>query len=146
MAIATNATLASVTQGASRFKWIAGATVVATDQTTAMVGFDAITQLNLFLNVTAASGTTPTLIVQIEKRLPDGTTYHQDWSFAQMTGTGKRVMSLVSGGNKEEAQATGNLAAGTVNSVCFAGAMRINAVVGGTNPSFTFDLWCEALA
>jgi hypothetical protein len=145
LAIATANTFAVVPKGASIFTWINGATVTASDQTVGLVGVEAFVQATIFLNVTAASGTSPTLDVYLQKLLPDKLTWHDIAHFTQATGTGKRVMSIVSGGNKEEAQQTGALAAATVNSVAIGSKWRISAVVAGTNPSFTFSLHVEGL-
>lgn len=71
----------------------------------------------LFLDVTAVSGTSPTLNVKIEVQNPLG-----DWyeiaAFAQKTATGKEAKQVTIFGSK----------------------LRVNCVIGGTSPSFTFSL------
>lgn len=112
------------------------------------------TQVTLFLSVGTVTGTSPTLDVKVQKRLADSTTkdlassatWHDIAAFTQVTSSNtKRVMSLISGGNKEEAQQSGALTAGTVNSVAFGGVWRINFVITGTNPVFPVSLYFEGL-
>lgn len=70
------------------------------------------------LEVTAASGTTPTLDVTIEDSL-DGTNWNTIGTFAQKTGTGTEVINITTP---------------------FARRLRVKHVVGGTTPSFTFNV------
>lgn len=72
---------------------------------------------NVYLNVTAASGTTPTLDCVLQDS-PDGTTWYTVASFAQKTTTGTEVIRGVSCGNK----------------------VRISYTIDGTTPSFTFTV------
>lgn len=125
---------------------LSAATVTSSITTPDIPGIDFFTLATLFWNVTAGSGTSPTIDCYVQKKLVDPTfatagtgTYQDIAHFAQITSTGKRVMSLVNGGNLEEAQQTNALAASTVNSVHFGSVWRISFVVAGTTPSFTFD-------
>lgn len=70
-----------------------------------------------FLDVTAASGTTPTLDVDIESLDPVSGKWFVVGSFAQKTTTGTERLSL-----------------GVVPDE----VLRANATIGGTTPSFTF--------
>jgi len=70
------------------------------------------------LDVTAASGTTPTLDVVIEDTL-DGTNWNTVGTFTQKTTTGRQVIDI-----------TG----------LFAGTLRVRWTIGGTTPSFTFSV------
>lgn len=74
------------------------------------------TTLRCQLNVTAASGTTPTLTVTVQDTI-DGTNYNAVASFAQVTTTGISVLNI-----------TGP----------FTDKVRVAYVIGGTTPSFTF--------
>lgn len=74
------------------------------------------------LNVTAASGTTPTLNVVIEDTL-DGTNWYPVATFTQATGVGTQVQRV-------------NTAFGT--------QLRARWTVGGTTPNFTFDVLVHA--
>lgn len=75
----------------------------------------------LDLNVTAASGTTPTLDVAIETS-KDGTNWRSLGSFAQKTGVSSERKSFV-GVDR---------------------FIRANAAIGGTTPSFTYSVSGEA--
>jgi hypothetical protein len=68
------------------------------------------------LDVTAVSGTTPTLSVTVEDTL-DGVNFNTIAAFAQKTAAGREVVNI-----------TG----------AFSESVRVRWVVGGTSPSFTF--------
>lgn len=76
------------------------------------------TRLRAQLDVTAASGTAPTLDVVIEDTL-DGTNWNTVTTFAQKTAAAREVVSVT-------AQ--------------FADSVRVRYTVGGTTPSFTFSV------
>lgn len=71
-----------------------------------------------YLDITAASGTSPTLDVKIEDSL-DGVTYYTAGTFAQKTGTGKDRLNLPGPLTK------------------FARAV---STIAGTTPSFTYSV------
>lgn len=111
------------------------------------------TSVIFLLNVTAASGTTPTLNVRIQEVLtlpaagdlvnsrPTGTKVYDDFaSFTQATGTGQWRMRVTGGGNDAGALADGTLAAATVKSGPIGCIWRCKYTIGGTNPSFTFSV------
>jgi len=77
--------------------------------------------LTLGLEVTAASGTTPTLDVSVETSL-DGVDWFTHGAFAQMTATGDQAKSF--GGLSRFA--------------------RVSWAITGTTPSFTFSVRGEA--
>jgi hypothetical protein len=68
------------------------------------------------LNVTAASGTTPTLNVLIEDTL-DGINYNTIGTFAQKTAAGREIINITTP---------------------FSETLRVSWTIAGTNPSFTF--------
>jgi hypothetical protein len=70
------------------------------------------------LNVTAATGTAPTLNVLIEDTL-DGTNYNVIGSFAQKTAAGREIINVT---------------------VPFSETLRVSWTIAGTNPSFTFAI------
>lgn len=70
------------------------------------------------LEVTAASGTSPTLDVVIEDTL-DGVNWNDVGSFTQKTAAGRQVIDIT---------------------VPFSETLRIRWTIGGTSPSFTFSL------
>ena len=70
------------------------------------------------LDVTAASGTTPTLDVVIEDTL-DGTNWNTVGTFAQKVTTGREVINVTTP---------------------FADRLRVSWTIAGTTPSFTFTV------
>jgi hypothetical protein len=81
-------------------------------------GYELASTLRAQLNVTAAAGTGPTLDVVIEDTL-DGTNWNVIGTFAQKTGPGREVINVTSP---------------------FSDRLRARWTVGGTAPSFTFDV------
>ena len=75
------------------------------------------------INVTAASGTTPTLDVVIEDSL-DGANWNTVGTFAQKTAAAREVINITTP---------------------FADRLRARATVGGTTPSFTFGVRVAAI-
>ncbi|MFE9098493.1 hypothetical protein [Streptomyces sp. NPDC007264] len=82
-------------------------------------GFGDWTKFRAALNVTAASGTTPTLDVVIEDSLDGGTTWFTVATFSQKTAAGTQAQDV-----------TG----------VFSDTLRVRWTIGGTSPSFTFDV------
>ena len=101
------------------------------------------TQMMTELDVTAASGTSPTLDLYLQVRLPDGTNYTDFAHFTQSTGTGIWYISATTGGNVASVQQDAALAAATVAGIAFQGNWRLKWVIGGTNPSFTFAVYAS---
>jgi len=144
LAIATNATMVQPsTDGSSRFQWVKAQTLTSSDQTVGLVGFAAVSQAVIYAKSSSVSGTSPTMDIYVQRLLPDTTTWHDIAHFTQFTGNANRVMSMVTGGNKEEAQQAGSLAAATINSVAFGSTWRLSVVIGGTTPSFVLDVYVE---
>lgn len=71
----------------------------------------------VYLDITAASGTTPTLNVVIQDTI-DGTNWDTVSSFTQASSTGREVKRISN----------------------FSRYMRISYTVGGTTPNFTFSV------
>lgn len=107
----------------------------------------------LVLDISAASGTSPTLSVRIQEVLtkpasgdavlgvPSGTKIYDDFAaFAQATGTGTQVMRIVGGGNTVNALSAGALAASTIRNGPIGSIWRVQYSVAGTSPSFTFSV------
>lgn len=82
----------------------------------AVGGFDKVAWTRVQLNVTAASGTTPTLDVVVEDTL-DGTNWNTVGTFTQATAVTRQVINLAAP---------------------FTDRLRIRYTIGGTTPSFTF--------
>ncbi len=71
------------------------------------------------LNVTTASGTTPTLNVLIEDSVDGGISYNTIGTFAQKTAAGREVINITTP---------------------FSETLRVSWSIAGTNPSFTFSV------
>lgn len=96
----------------------ASAAKTATGAATAVSGFAAAKNLILQLEVTAASGTLPTLDVIVQDTV-DGTNYYTIATFAQKVTTGTEVIRL---------------------STPFTDTLKASWTIAGTNPSFTFSV------
>src|SRR5690349_1742879 len=82
-------------------------------------GWGSAKTLRAQLNVSAASGTTPTLNVLIEDSLDGGVTWNTVGTFAQKTAISREVINVTTP---------------------FAETLRVSWTVGGTTPNFTFDV------
>jgi hypothetical protein len=103
-------------------------------------GLGHFSAIALHLDITAASGTSPTLNLYFQNAQPNETDFYDIISFTQKTGTGDRNASFVNGGNQEFAPTDASLTAGTFISTLLAPYTRLKWVIGGTNPSFTFSV------
>ena len=83
-----------------------------------IAGFGDASTLRVQLNVTAAAGTTPTLDVVVEDTL-DGMNWNVLATFGQKAAAGREVVNVTTP---------------------FADRLRVRWTVGGTTPSFTFDV------
>lgn len=98
------------------------ATLVESAAYTASFNSGAVLSANVdeiiaYLNISAASGTSPTLDITIQDT-PDGTNWYDVTSFAQATGTGKQRIVLSNIGSQVRAKVT----------------------MAGTSPNFTFSV------
>jgi hypothetical protein len=100
----------------SREQVVASAARTTSSDSGALPGYGPATSLRAQLNVTAASGTTPTLDVVIEDTL-DGSTWNTIGTFTQATTTTRQVINVTTP---------------------FSDTLRVRWTVGGTTPSFTF--------
>lgn len=78
-----------------------------------------VNTLRVQLNVTAASGTTPTLDLVLEDTLDGGATWNSIVSFTQATAVSRQVVNVAS----------------TTN---FSDTIRLRWTIGGVSPSVTF--------
>lgn len=126
----------------TRATLVASNTIAATATSTGtIIGVEAFSIADLLLNVTAASGTTPTLDIYVQKLLADGVTWDDVGHFTQATAVATYVLNMTVGGSGAHTALTRTIAAGSVRANCtFGNTWRIDAVVGGTNPSFTWNL------
>ena len=107
---------------------VASAIRTTSSDTGALPGYGGASVLRAQLQVTAASGTTPTLDVVIEDTL-DGTNWNVVATFAQKTVAAREVINVFP--LKAESA--------TFQPV-FADRIRVRWTVGGTTPSFTFSV------
>lgn len=80
-------------------------------------GYGPARTLRAQLDVTAASGTTPTLDVVLEDSLDGGATFNTVATFTQRTAAGRQVVDITTP---------------------FSDQLRVRWTIGGTTPSFTF--------
>jgi hypothetical protein len=97
---------------------VASAARTTTGASTFSDGWGNARTLRAQLNVTAASGTTPNLVVLVEDTL-DGTTWNTVGTFAAKTATGREVINVTAP---------------------FSDRLRVSWTISGTTPSFTFDV------
>jgi len=93
-------------------------TRTASGQDAAVVGWGGATSLRAQLDVTAVSGTAPTLNVTVEDTL-DGVNWNSILTFAQRVAVGREVFNLTTP---------------------FADRLRVRWVMAGTTPSFTWSV------
>lgn len=97
---------------------VPGAARTTSGDSGVLSGWGAASKLRAQLNVTAASGTSPTLDVVLEDTL-DGTNFNTVGTFTQRTAAGRQVIDI-----------TG----------LFSDRLRVRWTIGGTTPSFTFTV------
>lgn len=91
-------------------------------------GYGAVVSIRAQLNVTAASGTTPTLNVVIQDTLDD-TNWNTIGTFTQKTAVSREVINIL----PQKAES------GTFQPL-FSDRLRVLWTIGGTTPSFTFQV------
>lgn len=128
---------------------VASAAKVATGNSGALTNFPGIANSYSFiLDCTAASGTTPTLDLAIQHSVDGGTTWYVWQRFTQMTSTGTRNLVAQPGMAFGEAAVEGSIGSTTgvvkQNAPLVSGKVRVLWTIGGTNPSFTFAVYCIA--
>lgn len=101
---------------------VASAARTASGNSATLPGYGPAQTLRIQLNVTAASGTVPTLDVVVEDTL-DGTNWNTLGSFAQKVATGSEVINIT---------------------VPFADRLRVRWTIGGSIPSFSFAVHLAA--
>ena len=101
---------------------VASAVRTTSDNSGSLDGYGAATTLRAQLDVTAGSGTSPTLDVVIEDSL-DGSNWNTLGSFTQATGSAREVINVTTP---------------------FGPYLRASWTIGGTTPSFTFSVTLHA--
>ncbi len=102
---------------------VASAARTASADSGALTDYGGASSLRAQLDVTAASGTTPTLNVVVEDTL-DGTNWNVVGTFAQKTAAGREVINIT---------------------IPFSDTLRVRWTIAGTTPSATFrvDVYSE---
>lgn len=110
---------------------------------------------DIIMVVSAASGTSPTLIVALQKgyyapatgdttigsKTTGTLTWIDQWAFTSVAAAGTRQLSIgVSGSTFEGAVTTNSIASNTQHAGPLGDLFRIAWQIGGTNPSFTFSV------
>lgn len=131
-----------------------GAALAATATTNDCVMPEWATAVIIKVKSDAGTGTSPTLDVYIQQKLPtaatgdlegaqpSGTALYDDYAaFTQITtGASTQVLRIVGGGGQGTSQPTaasdGALTAGTVRNGPIGSVWRLKFKIGGTNPSF----------
>lgn len=96
---------------------VASAARTVSGDSGALGGYGIASTLRAQLNVSAASGTTPTLNVLIEDSVDGGVTWNTVGTFAQKTAAGREVINVTTP---------------------FTALLRVRWTIAGTTPSFTF--------
>lgn len=104
---------------------VASAARTASGDSGALTGYGPAQTLRAQLNVTAASGTAPTLDAVIEDSVDGGATWNTVGTFTQATAATRQVINVTTP---------------------FADTLRVRWTVGGTTPSFTFAVHWVAQA
>jgi len=97
---------------------VASAARTTTGNSGLLTGWGNASMVRVQLDVTAASGTSPSLAVVVEDTL-DGTTFNTVGTFAAKTAAGREVINIT---------------------VPFSDRLRVTWTLTGTTPSFTFSV------
>lgn len=95
---------------------VASAARTTTGNSTLLPAYGPAQQLRVFIDVTAVTGTTPSLVISVEDS-PDGTKWYPVAANAAITAAGQYAFNITSE---------------------FADRIRIKWTITGTTPSFTF--------
>ena len=118
---------------------LASAARTANGDSGALTGYGSFRSGIIQVDVTAASGTTPTLDVYIDTTT-DGTTWINMAHLTQLTAVARRSIQISenTSGATADFDATADLAAATVRQGPWGSTIRVRWVITGTTPSFTF--------
>jgi hypothetical protein len=109
-------------------------------------GLGPFEEADLVLNVTAQSGTTPTLNVLVDGRY-DGTNFINIAKYTQVGGTiGKYNLHITKRLTQGLVDVSADAGAGTTRAVGFGDALRVRWVIAGTSPSYTAAVYISLVA
>jgi hypothetical protein len=125
----------------SQVTLLAGAARTTSGNSGALPNYGNYRSAIIEVNVTAVSGTTPTLDVYIDTSV-DGTNWINIAHFTQITGISRRYIQISEYGSQatSDFDSTADLPAGSVRSGPWGSTLRVRWVIGGTTPSFTFSV------
>lgn len=111
-------------------------TLLASSTKTASFNGDDVANLgyrggHIVIDVTAASGTSPTLVVTVQGKDPTSGKYYTILASASITGTGTTVLRIFDGAT---------VAANTAANDVLPPVWRVISTIGGTSPSFTYSI------
>lgn len=110
-------------------------------------GIDNYSMADIFLNVTAVSGTTPTLNVFLQKLSPDNSTWQDIAACTQVTtATGNQSFTPISASQVPFAPTDATLTQTTMKLAAMGSTWRVKYVIAGTNPSYTFAVFANFFA
>lgn len=112
----------------------AGATGAATDLNSL---FPVDGNLVAVANVSAATGTTPTLDLKLQTSLDGGSTWLDVAAFAQMTAASTLYAVIPVAGVASYIGAAPTASAGSVTGLPISNMVRVISAIGGTTPVFT---------
>ena len=116
-------------------------TTAATSGTsTPVTALGAFRDVDVTVDVSAASGTSPTLDIYLDGRL-DGTAYANIARLTQVTTAGQYVAHLSKRQSAGQVTVTSDAGAGTTRAIGWGDALRVRRVIGGTSPSFSARVW-----
>lgn len=127
-------------------KSVIASTAYTTTTTSAAFAMPVADTYDLIFNITAATGTSPTVDPVLQTSVDGGTTYvNLPLRCTQITATGVRhlVFKLGLGGNEVALESTAADTGGTLAKNCVFDPkfMKIKFTVGGTNPSVTIQVF-----
>lgn len=121
----------------SIFSFTTAATAGTSDPLT---GLGAFLDSDIYVDVTAASGTVATLGILIDARL-DGTNYSNIAQLAAITTTGQYAGHITKRQSSNGTTLSGTADFGTFRAVGFGDAIRLRRQISGTSPSFSANAW-----
>lgn len=117
-------------------------TVTGSATGTTQTGLGRFKYAQVYVNVSAATGTSPTLDIYLDSRL-DGTNYKNIAHLTQITGTIDYSVQLSKANLAGQVDVTSDAGAGTIRSVGWGDDLRVRRDIGGTSPQFTYKVWLQ---
>ena len=98
----------------------------------------------IFVDVSLATGTSPTLDLYLDSRL-DGTTVYNAAHLTQITAAIQYSVQLSKANLAGQIDVSADAGAGTARSMGGADDLRVRRSIGGTSPQFTFKTWVHLI-